>query len=352
MVRVSVVVAVTLVTLLSSTMAFANAATPTASPLSAGAVVLNANGTVTVTITGTWVWTFGVESATTAGLAATVRHPCDSRTGVGWGIVWKDPADPGNAETYVTRRGSLVSLMVHVGSKGTNPVNGDSEVQFNAGDPCGTFVQTNVPHPGDGYDTGEWRGTHVYPDVSALPQAICVITYDLGFGRPPTPHRLHFDNNDNSVQWALFKTGTWDSSVTDDNCATLPPPVAAPPPTTAPPVKTVSHTTPRTAAPAPVPTKPSGVLAFTGFGRAGQLLALAGLILLVMGLVMYFTDFRKTWFWLLGGDRAALVLFATSARRASRSGPNGLRAGHAAPMRARPPPRNTRGLPPPRRGRR
>ncbi len=65
-----------------------------------------------------------------------------------------------------------------------------------------------------------------------------MVTYDLGFGRPPTPHRLNFDNNDNSVQWALFTTGHWDTSVTDDNCSTLPPAVPAPPTPPTPPTAT------------------------------------------------------------------------------------------------------------------
>jgi hypothetical protein len=295
------------VTVLSSTAAFANAASPSASPLTTGSVVQNANGTVTVTATGTWLWAFGTESATTAGLAATVNHPCDTRTGVGWGVVWGDPNDPGITETYVTKHGRRASQTVHVGSQGTNRLNGDSGVEFNSSRRCGTFVQTNVPRPGDGYDTGLWRSVHVYDSAASLPNDICVITYDLGFAHPPTPHRTDFDNNDNSVQWALFKTGSWDMTTTDDNCAVLPPPVAAPPePTTtttlAPAVKTVSHTSPPAphVTPKTSPVKPSGVLAFTGFGRTGQLLALLGIILVLIGLVLYFVDVRKAASWLLG----------------------------------------------------
>jgi hypothetical protein len=294
-------------TVLSSTAAFANAASPTASPMTTGSVVQNANGTVTVTATGTWVWAFGHESAVTAGLAATVNHPCDTRTGVGWGVVWSDPDDPGFAETYVNKSGTPHSQMVQVGSQGKNPFNSDAGVLFNPQHRCGTFVQTNVPHPGDGYDTGTWRSVHVYNSSASLPTDICVITYDLGFAHPPTPHRLDFDNNDNSVQWALFKQGSWDTTSTDDNCAVLPPPVAATPqPTTtttlAPPVKTVSHTSPPApqVTPKTSPAKPSGVLAFTGFGRTGQLLALLGLILVLIGLVLYFFDVRKAASWLLG----------------------------------------------------
>ncbi len=290
----------------TSTAAFANAASPKSSPLTSGTVVQNANGTVTVTASGTWLWAFGTESAVTAGLAATVNHPCDSRTGVGWGVVWNDPNDPGIHETYVTKHGNFVAQGVNVGSRGTNPINADSSVQYNRRDPCGHFVQTNNPRPGDGYDTGNWTSTHTYDSAASLPAAVCVITYDLGFGRPPTPHRLNFDNNDNSVQWALFTTGTWDKSTSDDNCATLPPAVLAPPKpvvtTTIPPVKTVSHTTPPTTVPRVVRTVPktTGALAFTGFGPTGQLLALLGMILVVIGLVIYFVDVRRVAKWLLG----------------------------------------------------
>ena len=108
--RVVTVLGVVLVTVLSSTAAFANAASPKASPLTTGIGRLQrqrhrhrhrhrARG----------CGHFGTESATTAGLAATVNHPCDTRTGVGWGVVWNDPNDPGFAETYMTKHGTLVT---------------------------------------------------------------------------------------------------------------------------------------------------------------------------------------------------------------------------------------------------
>ena len=226
--RALAVLAATLVTCLSASAAMANAPSPTASPLTAGSVLQNADGTVTVNATGNWVWTFGVESPTTAGLDATINKPCDTRSGVGWGIVWNDPHDSGFAENYHSNsRVPQATQMVNVGSHGVNPLNGDQQVLFNRADRCGTFVQTNVPRPGDGYDTGTWSASHVYADAASLPADICVITYDLGFSKPPGPHRLSFDNNDNSVQWALFKSGTWDSSTADDNCTKLPPPVPA-----------------------------------------------------------------------------------------------------------------------------
>jgi hypothetical protein len=292
-----------LIVTLGATAALANAASPTLSALTPGSVVLNANGTVTVTATGTWLWAFGTESASTAGLDATVNHPCDTRTGVGWGIVWNDPNDPGFTETYVNKVGPPASATVHVGSQGINPVNGDDQVEYDAAHKCGTFVQTNVPRPGDGYDTGTWTGKHVYNSVASLPADVCVITYDLGFAKPPSAHRTSFDNNDNSVQWALFKQGYWNTTTMGVNCTQLPPPVPAPPvPPTPPapvPVKTVSHTSPP--APLPAVVKPStNPLAFTGFGETGRIVAMLGAILVLIGLVLYFVDVRKLAMWLLG----------------------------------------------------
>lgn len=301
-----------LVVALSSSAAMANSPSPTSAPLVSGSVVQNADGTVTVSASGTWVWAFGTESATTAGLDATILHPCDQRSGVGWGVVWSDPNDAGIAETYVTKHGALVSRAVNVGSRGINPLNNDDHVLFDAAHKCGTFVQTNVPRPGDGYDTGPWRSTHVYASAATLPKAICVITYDLGFAKPPGPHRVSFDNNDNSVQWQLFKNGSWDDTTMGFNCSTLPPPVAAPPvPTTAaspppPPVTNTASNTPPTPPAAKVtatkvtPKASTGVLAFTGFGQTGQLLALLGCILVLLGVVLYFLDVRRAAVWFLG----------------------------------------------------
>src|ERR1700722_11574037 len=77
----------TVIVLGLSATAMANAPSPTAMPLTVGSVLLNPNGTITVNAQGTWLWPFGVESERTQGLDATVKNPCDSRTGAGWGIV-------------------------------------------------------------------------------------------------------------------------------------------------------------------------------------------------------------------------------------------------------------------------
>jgi hypothetical protein len=296
-VRALVLVAVGAAGLADATVAAANSAVPTTpAVLSPGSVVQNANGSVTVTASGTWIWPYGIESGTTEGLAATATHPCDNRTGVGWGIVWGDPADPGYSETYTTKvHTPKLSLTVHVGSLGTNPYNADDQVLYNTSAPCGTFVQTNQPGPGDGYDTGVWTATHTYASAADLPRAVCVITYDLGLAKPPGPHRRSFENNDNSVQWGLQNGGAWDTSTMGKNCSGLPPAVAAPPVPPAPVVRTVSNTVPPRAV-----TKPSSSLAFTGLGHDAWLTALAGALLLLVGLGLYAVEPRQAVRWLLG----------------------------------------------------
>ncbi len=272
--------------------------------------VLNANQTVTVEASGTWLWMYSRSDAD-GGLNATVNAPCDHRSGVGWGVMWGDPQDSGFTETYIDKVGQKT---VQIGSRGVNPANTDNVVAFNPSDSCGTFIQTNQPAPGDGYVTGTWTSAHVYSSAAAVPPAICVVTYDLGFGRVPLPKYRNFSNDDNSVAWQMQDTGTWSMSSGGINCQSVPPPTIAPPVPSVPPVppaKTVAKTTPptptpkvavTTPAPAPAPRQPAvtGPLAFTGFGPTGRLLTLIGIILVVVGAVFYFVDMRKAVGWLLG----------------------------------------------------
>lgn len=289
--------------MLGTSAAMANSPSPTAAPESSGMVLQHTDGTVTVNFSGTWLWPFrpaGGEK--TSGISATVTNPCDSRFGAGWGVTWDDPNDPGISETYV---GQGLSVTVGVGSRGINPLNIDRRVEFDTGRPCGTFVQTNTPQPGDGYVTGTWTATHTYANITDVPPAICVITYDLGFGHMPAPSRIAFSNDDNSVVWALRQNGAWNTTTMGQNCSKLPPAVPAPPtptpPAPPPPVQTVSHT-PTPAPPVHAASKAasSGILAFTGFGQLGQLLALLGAILVLVGLPLYFLDLRRTAQWFLG----------------------------------------------------
>ena len=135
-----------------------------------------------------------------------------------------------------------------------------------------------------------------------MPAAICVVTYDLGFGKTPLPKYRNFSNDDNSVAWQLQDTGRWSMSSGGVNCGTVPPPTLAPPVPAVPPAKTVAKTIPpptsvkvTTPAPTPAPRQPAvtGPLAFTGFGPTGRLLTLIGMILVVVGAVFYFVDVRK-----------------------------------------------------------
>jgi len=268
--------------------------------------VLNADQTVTVDASGTWLWMFSLSDAD-GGLHATVNAPCDHRSGVGWGVMWGDPQDSGFAEAYHSK---YQVQTVHMGSRGVNPANTDNVVAYDRTDSCGTFIQTNEPAPGDGYVTGTWTSSHVYSSAAAVPPAICVVTYDLGFGKVPLPKYRNFSNDDNSVAWQMQDTGSWSMSSGGINCESVPPPHAAPaPPATIPPAKTVAKTTPptpavkvTTPAPAPAARQPAvtGPLAFTGFGPTGRLLTLIGMILVVVGVVFYFVDVRKAARWLLG----------------------------------------------------
>jgi len=283
--------------------AMANSPTPTAATAGPGTVLQNANGTVTVNFSGTWIWPFSSLDKDTMGINATVNNPCDHRFGAGWGVVWSDPNDPGFIETYNSHG---LAVTVGVGSRGKDSANADTRVTYDAFAPCGTFQETNNPAPGDGNIVGTFQATHTYANAAALPSMVCVITYDLGFGKTPVPSRVQFTNDDNSVAWSLFLEHGWNQVAGGPNCTKLPAPVPAPPtPTTpAPPVtKTVSNVVPppvHPATPKAVKTVTPGILAFTGFGPMGQLLALLGVILLLVGVVLYFVDVRKVWLWLLG----------------------------------------------------
>ena len=310
--REAVVVALcgTVVLLGLSATAAANAPSPVTQPLQSGSVLINPNGTVTVNAHGLWVWPFGIETEHTAGLQATVRHRCDHRVGAGWGILWNDPNDPGFAEGYHTKlkgRHRNLSLTVNVGSKGVISANTDNQVQYDTSNPCGMFVQTNVPARGDGYDVGAWAARHTYANVAALPSEICLVTYDLGVGRSPQAHRVSFTNNDNSVQWQLVNMGGYSTSVGGKNCNSLPPPVAAPPapPRTIVPVAKTTHNPPTTTPPARVVTTSSHTLAFTGIGNTGRLVALLGGLLVLLGMLVYFVDIRRGTTWLLGATRSS-----------------------------------------------
>ena len=298
------------------TAALANSPLPAQAP-QGNTAFINPDGTVTLNVQGTWTWPFsGLPH--TEGLNATLSNPCDHRAGVGWGLVWNDPNDPGNVVTFTTKGQSVT---VGLGSLGTIAANTDRAVHANLPPlRCGTFTQTNVPGFSDGTVTGTWSGTHTYSSVHALPTEVCVVTFDLGFGKVPAPAFVKFTNDDNSIFWSIVLNRGWSQSATGPNCVPVPTPVLAPAPPPTTPTTAVPAVTPsgptgpsppaapasvRSVAPATAPaTAPrsasSGALAFTGFGRIGQLISLLGALLVLAGLVLYFVDVRRTMQWLLG----------------------------------------------------
>ncbi len=309
----------TMACLFGAGVAFANSPLP-AQNAPGNTAFIEPDGTIDVTVQGTWNWPFsGLPH--TEGLNATLGNPCDHRAGVGWGVVWNDPNDPGNVQTYTNQRQSVT---VGIGSTGIISANNDTTVHSNLPPArCGTFTQTNVPGFGDGTVSGTWSGTHVYASQASLPSQVCVVTFDLGFGKVPAPAYVRFTNDDNSVVWSLKLNRGWTTSAAGPNCVPMPTPVLAPnpppttPPPTSPPVVTPSGPGSGTPTPATPATPASvrstspgtgpataaasgGALAFTGFGRTGQLLCLAGLLLVLLGLFLYFVDVRRTVQWLLG----------------------------------------------------
>jgi len=197
-----VIVAVVSVAL--STAAFANSADPQSNPVPVGSIVVNSGGSATVNVSGTWVWPF-------SSLGATTTHPCDHRIGVGWGVVWNDSSDPG---TSISSNG----VTLGVGSTGVNPANTDDKVTYNTQDPCGTFTETDSPNQGDGNVSGTWTGTHVYANLTSVPAAVCIVTYDLGPGTVPAAARLKLTYDDNSLVHSFDNGGTWDASAGGSNC--------------------------------------------------------------------------------------------------------------------------------------
>ena len=292
------VLGVVLVSFFAAGAAMANAPSPVGNPPITGSIVTNANGSVTVNVTGHWLWPFTTSLKDVQGLHATVTDQCDRRFGAGWGIVWNDPNDPGYPETYSVLG---LSATVGLGSRGVNPANRETMLAWMPSAPCGQFIETNTPVAGAGYVTGPWMGVHIYANAAAVPNAICVVTYDLGSHKPPKRKWTQFSNDDNSVIWSLLDTRSWTETANGTSCVdphTLPA-STAPPPTT--PARVTSVTTPpATVPPAKTPTVSPGALAFTGFGPLGQLLAVGGGLLVLGGLVLYFVDVRKAAAWLLG----------------------------------------------------
>ena len=248
--------------------AWANAAAPTNTPAQTSTVIDNSNGSVTVTVTGSWIWEFSLTPKTTQGIDVSAAHPCDDRFGVGWAVIWNDPNDPGYPQTFQTANGKAT---VNLGSKSLLDGNAQGSVLWDKTKPCGTFVQTNTPDQGDGYLTGQWTATHTYTNNATVPASICGVMYDLGPGkRAPGRREQKLSQNDNSVWWSLYNTGTWSPTDGNPGCVTLSAPIS-PPPTTGTTAAVVVKTTPPTTPPA---TAPAHSLAFTGTGPVDDALGI------------------------------------------------------------------------------
>ena len=288
--------------------AYANAPMPVS--IEPAQIVQNANGTVSVTITGTWVWAYSAVLET-PGIKATAGDQCDHRAGGGYGWAWFDPDDPGYSETW-TGHGLYVTL--GMGSTGVIPANREAFVSHDPAHPCGNFVLTNSPAAGDGYDTDTVTATHIYQSMADLPPVACMVTWDLGLNIGRISQE-RFTNHDNSVRWSLKEHNAWAETPSGPNCTKVgngaPPPATTPAP--APKKVTVSKSTPPAKTPAPAPVvKPSGTLAFTGFGAIGRLTTVLGAALVLIGLLVYFFDLRLATVWLFGrGGRS----WASSASR-------------------------------------
>jgi len=303
---------------LLSASAWANApALETSAPVT-GTETLNTNGTVTVQLSGMWDWVY-------ASLEATSSHPCDTRVGGGWAIAWYDSTDPGTTLTYKGWSGSIT-----VGSSGSNPLNTDTSVSYNASDPCGSFTATNTPAQGDGNVAGVFTGVHTYPSLSAVPQTLCAVFYDLGIPKgksdKPSERRLGFiRNQDTSIRSQI--RGTVDKPDPDlhlhaavkptyypvdlspggPNCFSTTGfpqvPEAVTTVTTVTTTTTPTTTTTQPPATKGVTTTPSSPLAFTGTSPGIRVLGVSGALLFVMGvgLLVLFDVLRRVVLWLVRG---------------------------------------------------
>jgi hypothetical protein len=150
-----------------STTAWARPA-PASTPTPTSTMTTNAGGTVTVNISGTWTWPVGSKKGD---IAATSGSPCGPDFGVGWGVVWNDPNDPGFKITY-KKKGTLYSTFVGVTGDPNNAK--DASVHL-ASAQCGSYSPTAV--------TGTWTDSHVYA-AGTVPTSVCVVNYILRNAKP------------------------------------------------------------------------------------------------------------------------------------------------------------------------
>ncbi len=139
-------------------------------PAPTGTITVSAGGAVTITAQGSWSWPVGKGAGDIHATAAPGKQ-CGTDYGVGWGMVWNDPDDPG----YTLKDGSA---SVGVGSTTTANGNLQDEAVDYASPPaqCGSFSPAAV--------TGTWSAQHTYANATSVPSSICVVSYVLK--RSPT----------------------------------------------------------------------------------------------------------------------------------------------------------------------
>ena len=132
-------------------------------PAPTGTITVSASGAVTVNATGTWSWPVGTQKGE---INASAGQQCAGKFGVGWGIVWNDPNDPG----YPIKYGSVPAELV--GSTTTTDGNAvDKSVHYDQSAHCGHFSPAAI--------TGTWTDSHVYANAASVPASICVVNYVL-----------------------------------------------------------------------------------------------------------------------------------------------------------------------------
>jgi hypothetical protein len=197
----AVVVSSVVLLAVAASPAFAKPA-PDNPPAPTGTVGTASSGAVTVAVSGSWSWSVGTGSGD---INATVASPCAGKYGVGWGIVWNDPNDPG----YTLKYGKVAPQ--YVGS--TLAVNGnavDEAVHYDASAPCGTYSANAI--------TGTWTDSHTYASASSVPTSICVVSYVLRKAPKGHPRQYKVDKNKRNSFHVAVRAGLGASWPTSNAC--------------------------------------------------------------------------------------------------------------------------------------
>ncbi|MBV9101293.1 MAG: hypothetical protein JO198_09665, partial [Candidatus Dormibacteraeota bacterium] len=193
----------------------------------------NADGTVTVTAHGTYSW-YAQLILQASGQPGDDR--CGGRYGIGWSMIWNDPADP----AAMTLSGNGISEGVGSSGNSLNPP--DASVHYNANDPCGSPRPAADPNTGvtQTVPVGEWgpataacvqpgqgapgvatcpatpghpsaapalavaASSHTYASTAQLPASICVDLYVLQAPYTPGDPNYSIAQTDNAITGGEF----------------------------------------------------------------------------------------------------------------------------------------------------